>query len=141
MSIIGNAQHVVFMATNEPATYEFIAKQAFGNKTIKRKKWRIPFLWTVSSRQAPVITPDKVRRYLEAGRGNAVVMRNGKRSMFVKIAKSFQVLPVWMIRKSRDHSETPARVWTRAMLSRHPNMQPQRPKQSSQSRNSRHAAE
>lgn len=115
-SIIGNAQHVIFMASNEPETYEFAANKAFGNKTVKRKKWFIPFLWTVRSWEVPVITPDKVRRYLEAGRSNAIVMRNGKRSMFVKIAKSYQVLPVWMINKSSGHRESIARAWTRSVL-------------------------
>ena len=115
LSIIGNAQHVVFMATNDHETYEFIANKAFGQKTVKRKKWRIPFLWTVSSRQEPVITPDKVRRYLEAGRGNAIVMRNGKRSMFVKIAKSYEILPVWMLDPDPDHGESAARAWFRSV--------------------------
>lgn len=115
-SIIGNAQHVVFMASNEPETYEYAAHKAFGNQTIKRKKWYIPFLWTVASWEAPVITPDKVRRYLEAGRGNAIVMRNGKRSMFVKVAKGFKLLPVWMINPSRTHGETAARAWFRSVF-------------------------
>ena len=115
MSIIGNAQHVIFMATNDHETYEFIANKAFGQKTVRRKKWCIPFLWTVSSRQEPVITPDKVRRYLEAGRGNAIVMRNGKRSMFVKIAKSYEILPVWMLDPSHDHGESAARAWFRSI--------------------------
>ena len=113
MSVIGNAQHVIFMSCNDPETYEFIANKAFGNKTVKRKKWRMPFLWTVSSWQEPVITPDKVRRRLESGKSNAVVMRNGKKSMFVKIAKSFELLPVWLIDPNRDHGETPARAWFR----------------------------
>ena len=112
MSIIGNAQHVVFLATNEPETYEFIANKAFGLKTIKRRKWG--FLWTVRKSEAQFITPDKVRRYLEAGRNNAIVMRNGQRSMFVKIAKSYETLPVWMINPSRTHGETPARAWYRS---------------------------
>ncbi len=114
-SIIGNAQHVVFMASNEPETYEYAANKAFGNKTIRRKKWFLPFLWTVSKREEPVITPDKVRRYLEAGRSNAIVMRNGKRSMFVKVAKGFKLLPVWMINPSRTHGETAARAWFRSI--------------------------
>ncbi|WP_298987432.1 type IV secretory system conjugative DNA transfer family protein [uncultured Roseibium sp.] len=114
-SIIGNAQHVIFMATNDPETYDYIAEKAFGNRTKKRKKWFIPFLWTVRSWEEPVITPDKVRRYLEAGRNNAICMRNGKRSMFVKIAKSYQVLPVWMLDPSRDHGESPPRAWFRSI--------------------------
>ena len=115
-SIIGNAQHVVFMATNEPETYDFIAEKAFGEKTVKRRKWG--FLWVVERRTEPFITPDKVRRYLESERGNAIVMRNGKRSMIVKIAKSFEVLPVWMIRPDRMHGETASRAWFRARLMR-----------------------
>jgi type IV secretory pathway TraG/TraD family ATPase VirD4 len=113
MSIIGNAQHVVFMATNEPETYEFIANKAFGPKTIKHRKWG--FLWTVRKTEAAFITPDKVRRYLEAGRNNAIVMRNGQRSMFVKNAKSYETLPVWMMNPSRTHGETPARAWFRSV--------------------------
>ncbi|WP_269584243.1 type IV secretory system conjugative DNA transfer family protein [Roseibium sp. Sym1] len=112
-SMIGNAQHVIFMATNDHETYEYIANHVFGQKTVKRKKWRIPFLWTVSSKEIPVITPDQVRRFLEAGRNNAIVLRNGKRSMMVKTALSYRVLPVWMIDPSRDHRETRARAWFR----------------------------
>lgn len=118
-SVIGNAQHVVFMATNDHETYEFIAKNAFGRMTIRKKKWRIPFLWTIYSYEDDVITPDQVRRFLEAGRGNAVVMRNGKRSMFVKIAKSYKTLPVWMIDPHPDHGEAPARAWFRAIWEEH----------------------
>ena len=118
-SIIGNAQHVVFMASNEPETYEYIANKAFGERTVRRKKWRLPFLWTVASWHEPVITPDKARRYLESSRNNAIVMRNGKRSMFVKAAKSFQTLPVWMIRPSAVHGETPARAWFRHLYETH----------------------
>lgn len=115
LSIIGNAQHVIFMACNDHETYEYISDKALGMKTIKRKKWRIPFLWTVSSFEKPVMTPDQVRRFLEADKGSAIVMRNGKRSMFVKIAKSYQVLPVWLINPSKDHGETRLRAWFRSV--------------------------
>ena len=114
-SIIGNAQHVIFMASNEPETYSFAAETAFGQTTKRRKKWFLPFLWTVRRWQEPVITPDKVRRYLESSRGNAIVMRNGKRSMFVKIAKSYEILPVWRRNPSVTHGETPARAWYRSI--------------------------
>lgn len=114
-SVIGNAQHVIFMACNDDETYKYIAENAFGKKTIKRKKWRIPFLWTVSTIEKDVVTPDQVRRRLEASKNNAVVMRNGKRSMFVKIARSFKILPVWRLEPSADHGETPARAWFRSI--------------------------
>jgi type IV secretory pathway TraG/TraD family ATPase VirD4 len=118
-SMIGNAQHVIFMATNDHETYEYIANHVFGQKTVKRKKWRIPFLWTVSTKEIPVITPDQVRRFLEAGRNNAVALRNGKRSMMMKTALSYRVLPVWMINPSRDHRETRARAWFRSVWEEH----------------------
>ena len=114
-SMIGSAQHVIFMAQNDPETFEFIAHKAFGETTVKRKKWFMPFLWTLWSNTKPVITPDQVRRVLEAGRGNAVIMRNGKRSMIVKIAKSYKTLPVWMLNPSKDHGESPARAWFRSV--------------------------
>lgn len=120
MSILGNAQHVVFMATNDPETYDYVAHKAFGETTVKRKKWFIPFLWTIASWTKPVVTPDQVRRFLEAGRNNAVVMRNGKRSMFVKIAKSYETLPVWMINPSKAHGESALRAFTRSLLGCHP---------------------
>lgn len=114
-SIIGNAEHVIFMACNDKETYPYIADHAFGNRTVKRKKWRIPFLWTVHSWSEPVIESKKVRRVLDAKRGNAVVMRNGKRSMFVKVPYSYKLLPVWMLDKSRDHGESAARAWFRSI--------------------------
>ena len=103
------------MACNDHETYEYISDKTLGMKTVKRKKWHIPFLWTVSSFEKPVMTPDQVRRFLEAKKGSAIVMRNGKRSMFVKIAKSYQVLPVWLINPSKDHGETRARAWFRSV--------------------------
>lgn len=112
-TIIGTADSVTFMACNDKMTYDFIANEAFGKKTVRRKKWHLPFLWTVKSWEQPVITPDQARRFLESRRGTAIVMRNGKRSMFVKIAKSYQTLPVWRLNPSRDHGETPARAWFR----------------------------
>lgn len=114
-SVLGNAQHVVFMACNDPQTYEFVAHKALGAHRVKKKKWCMPFLWAVSSYEKQVMTPDQVRRFLEAGKGSAIVMRNGKKSMFVKIAKSFDLLPVWMINPSKDHGETPARAWFRGI--------------------------
>lgn len=115
-SMIGSAQHVVFMASNDPETFNFIAENAFGTRTVRRKKWRIPFLWTVERYEQPVITPDQVRRLLEVGRSNAVVMRNGKRSMIVKTALSYKTLPVWMLDPSMDHGETFLRRFTRKVI-------------------------
>lgn len=129
-SILGNAQHVIFMACNDPETIKYIVENALGDRTVKRKKWRIPFLWTVGRYTKPVMTADQVRRYLKTPQkrkslltgktkppkaGSAIVMRNGKRSMFVKIAESYKVLPVWMNRPSKDHGETPARAWFRSV--------------------------
>lgn len=114
-SVIGNAGHVVFMGTNDHETYEFIAHQAFGQKTVRRKKWHIPFLWTVESRIVDVTTPDQVRRYLESGKSNAIVMRNGKRSMWVKIPYSYRTLPIWLIDPHPQFGETPARAWFRSI--------------------------
>jgi len=114
--MIGSAQHVIFMASNDPETFKFAAENAFGNRTIRRKKWRIPFLWTVERYEQPVITPDQVRRLLDAGRGNAIVMRNGKRSMIVKTALSYKTLPVWMLEPSMDHGESLLRRWFRGVL-------------------------
>lgn len=117
-SMIGSSQHVVFMASNDPETIQFVSENAFGNRTVKKKKWGLPFLKTVAVYQQPVITPDQTRRLLEARRGNAIVMRNGKRSMIVKTALSYNTLPVWMLNPNRDHGETPARKWTRRMMAR-----------------------
>ncbi|MEM6912808.1 MAG: type IV secretory system conjugative DNA transfer family protein [Pseudomonadota bacterium] len=114
-SIIGNAQHVIFMACNDKETYPYISDQAFGNRTVKRKKWHMPFLWTVESWIEPVVEAKKIRRILDADRGNAVVMRNGKRSMFVKVPISYKTLPVWMLDPSRDHGESAARRWFRTI--------------------------
>lgn len=126
-SMIGSAQHVIFMASNDPETFNFIAENAFGNRTIRRKKWRIPFLWTVERREQPVITPDQVRRLLDAARGNAIVMRNGKRSMIVKTALSYKTLPVWMLDPSMDHGETLPRRWFRGVLERFRHREPMPP--------------
>lgn len=115
-SMIGSSDHVIFMASNDPETIRFIAENAFGHRTVRRKKWRIPFLWTVERYERPVITADQVRRLLDARRSNAIVMRNGKRSMIVKTALSYKTLPVWMLDPSMDHGETPSRRWFRGVL-------------------------
>jgi len=126
-SMIGSSDHVIFMASNDPETIKFIADNAFGNRTVRRKKWRLPFLWTVDRSERPVITPDQVRRLLDARRGNAIVMRNGKRSMIVKTALSYKTLPVWMLDPSMDHGESPPRQWMRNALASFQRPSPPRP--------------
>lgn len=114
-TMIGTAQQVIFMATNDEATVTFIERMALGSKTIKQKKWRIPFLWTVRRFEKRIMDGDQIRRLLEAGRENVIVLRNGRRTIIGKNALSYKVLPVWMINPSRDHGEPAARAWFRSV--------------------------
>jgi type IV secretory pathway TraG/TraD family ATPase VirD4 len=112
-TMIGTAQQVIFMASNDEATIGFIERMALGSKTVKQKKWGIPFLWTVRRFEKQIMDGDQIRRLLEAGRENAIVLRNGRRTIIAKNALSYKVLPVWMINPNRDHKEQPARAWFR----------------------------
>lgn len=114
-TMIGTAQQVIFMATNDEATVNFIERMALGSKTVKRRKWHIPFLWTVARYSKNIMDGDQLRRLLEADRENTIVLRNGRRTVIGKNVLSYKCLPIWMVNPSKDFGETPARAWFRGV--------------------------
>ncbi len=100
-SFEGNADVVLFMATNHPDNYNYIS-EALGKRTHIQ---RDPRSGNKSYRESAVMTPDQVKRFLSSDTGNLIAIRAGARALRLKIAPYFSELPVTAYTADPDHRE------------------------------------
>ncbi len=101
-SFEGNADCVLFMATNHPDNYQYVSK-ALGKRTHIEVD---PRTGRKSYREAEVMTPDQVKRFLSPEMGNLIAIRAGARALRLKIAPYFKELPVTAYVADPDHRES-----------------------------------
>ncbi|MFK4753127.1 type IV secretory system conjugative DNA transfer family protein [Oceanobacter antarcticus] len=100
-SFEGNADVVLFMATNHPDNYNYVS-QALGKRTHIDID---PRSGKKSYRESDVMTPDQVKRFLSPDTGNLIAIRAGARALRLKIAPYFSELPVTSYAPDPDHRE------------------------------------
>ena len=100
-SFEGNADVVLFMATNHPDNYNYVS-QALGKRTHIETDHRTG---RKAYRETDVMTPDQVKRFLSPDTGNLIALRAGARALRLKIAPYFSELPITAYAPDPDHRE------------------------------------
>lgn len=100
-SFEGNADVVLFMATNHPDNYNYLS-EALGKRTHIETD---PRTGKKSYRESDVMTPDQVKRFLSPDTGNLIAIRAGARALRLKIAPYFTELPITAYSADPDHRE------------------------------------
>lgn len=100
-SFEGNADVVLFMATNHPDNYNYLS-EALGKRTHIETD---PRTGKKSYRESDVMTPDQVKRFLSPDTGNLIAIRAGARALRLKIAPYFTELPITAYCADPDHRE------------------------------------
>ena len=108
----GNADAVLWMATNHPNNIEYLNK-TLGKRTITQKDKRTGHK---TYREVDVMTEEQIGRFLSPDSGNMIVTRAGGRAMRLKISKYFNELPVWAYAPDPDHKEPILRRIARFVL-------------------------
>lgn len=111
-SFEGNADCVLFMATNHPDNYNHVS-QSLGKRTDIQID---PRSGARSYRETDVMTPDQVKRFLSTETGNLIAIRAGGRALRLKIAPYFTELPVTSYVADPDHKEPILRRVSRLMF-------------------------
>lgn len=110
----GNADAVLWMATEHPSNTEALSK-ALGQKTNVDKE---RYSRRKSYRNVPVMDQDQVRRFLEPESGNIIVTRAGKRAIKLKNDPYYKALPVTQYDADPDHGDALLRRITRFFFNR-----------------------
>ncbi|XOV77459.1 MAG: type IV secretory system conjugative DNA transfer family protein [Aestuariibacter sp.] len=113
-SFEGNADVVLFMATNHPDNYNYVS-EALGKRTHIQID---PRTGKKSYRESEVMTPDQVKRFLSPDTGNLIAIRAGARALRLKIAPYFNELPVTAYVADPDHREPILRKVSRLVFNR-----------------------
>lgn len=113
----GEADAVFWMATNHAETAGHLS-QVLGRKTLIE---RDPRSGRRSYRDAAVLDPDQVKRFLAPGSGNLIVTRAGARPLKLKHEPYFKALPVWAYAPDPAYREHPLRRLSRRLFDRRAN--------------------
>ena len=111
-SFMGNADAVLWLASNHPDNLEMLSK-LLGQKAYSEKDRRTG---RTSYRNVPVMDADQVARLLTPESGNMIVTRAGMRAMRLRNDPYFKALPVTKYNADPDHTEPFLRRFTRRLI-------------------------
>jgi type IV secretory pathway TraG/TraD family ATPase VirD4 len=98
----GNADAVLWMATNHPDNLDYISR-ALGKTTYVEKD---KYSGRKTYRETNVMEPEQIGRFLTPESLNIIATRAGGKALKLKIGQYFRELPVWAYDADPDHTET-----------------------------------
>ncbi|MCY7297385.1 type IV secretory system conjugative DNA transfer family protein [Alteromonas sp. a30] len=133
-SFEGNADAVLFMASNHPDNLKHISDVLGKRSWVKRnpRTGQEAQRWTAS-----VMSAEQVKRFLSPHHGNLIAVLAGGRALKLKITNYFHELPVTRYQADPDHKE-PLRKRIPRFLLNFPKSRPRRPDTGGEA-NARHA--
>ncbi len=103
---LGNADAVLWMASNHQGTKEYLSRE-LGKTTRTSRR---------TEKERDVMTPDQVGRFLVTEKQNVIVTRAGKRPLKLKLLKYYTDLPVANYDPDPAHKEALLRRLVRSLM-------------------------
>lgn len=109
---IGNAEAVYWCASNHQGTLEYLCK-ILGKKSRSQK---ISGTHRRVENERDVMTPEQLRRFLNADKENLIVTRAGARPLKLKLLKYYSDLPITHYSPDPDHKEVLLKRMSRRVM-------------------------